>query len=207
MQLRFATGLTSEEYVRQQAWRSATLSQCPLHPKGGCGFARHTPYERVAPPGCLVARFYCPEGHATFSLLPDCLASRLSSTLADVEEVAEAVEAFDESRELVAEVLRPNIGCQCAVRWTRRRVKAVGAVLVTVVGLLPSVLAGCELTLHDFRAALGAARVLPALREKVAGHLAYLPPPVGFGPRSTPRDRRPGRGQHEGGADPPRPAT
>ncbi len=207
VQLRFATGLTSEEYVRQQAWRSATLSHCPLHPKGGCGFARHTPYERVEPPGCLVARYYCPEGHTTFSLLPDCLASRLSSTLADVEEVVEAVESFDESREVLAELLRPDIGRQCALRWMRRRTRAVSALMVTVVGLLPSVLSGCERTLQAFRAALGATRALPALRERVADHLPYLPPPVGFGPRSTPRDRRPGPGQQEGGADPPRPET
>ena len=207
MQLRFATGLTSEEYVRQQAWRSATLLQCPLHPRGGCGFARHTPYERVAPPGCLVARYYCPEGHTTFSLLPDCLASRLSSTLAEVEEVVEAAEAFDESRELVAELLRPDIGRQCAVRWMRRRVRAVSAVLVTVVGLLPSVLSGCELKFHAFRAALAVERVLPALRAKVADHLPSLPPPVGFGPRSKPRERRALPGQQEGGADPPRPGA
>jgi hypothetical protein len=205
VQLRFATGLTSEEYVRQQAWRSATLSHCPLHPKGGCGFARHTPYERVKPAGCWVARYYCDEGHTTFSLLPDCLASRLSSTLAEVEAIVEAVETFDESREQVAEVLRSDIGRQCAVRWLRRRVRAVGAVLVTMVGLLPSVLSGCELTLHAFRAALAVERVLPALREKVADHLSSLPPPVGFGPRSTPRRRRPRPGQQERGADPPGP--
>ena len=38
-----------------------------------------------------IARFYCRKGHTTFSLLPDCLASRLSSTLAAVEEVLEAL--------------------------------------------------------------------------------------------------------------------
>lgn len=203
MQLRFATGLTSEEYVRQQAWRSASLSGCPLHPKGGCGFARHTPYERVEPPGAFVARYYCPKGHTSFSLLPDCLASRLSSTLEDVEQVVEAVEAAGESREVVAEQLRPDIDRQGAVRWTRRRVKAVRALLVTVVGLLPTVLAGCELTLQGFRSALGVERVLPTLRAKVSDRLLYLPPPVGFGPRSAPRNRRPTPGQQEAGADPP----
>jgi hypothetical protein len=67
--------------LRKQGWLSATLPRCPLHPQGGCGFARHGTYERVSPPGTRVARWYCPEGHCTFSLLPDCLAARLSGTL------------------------------------------------------------------------------------------------------------------------------
>jgi hypothetical protein len=41
MQLRFATTLSAQQYVRQQAWKYAQLDNCPLHPKGGCGFARH----------------------------------------------------------------------------------------------------------------------------------------------------------------------
>jgi hypothetical protein len=40
-----------------------------------------------------VARWYCPTGHTTFSLLPDCLASRLSGTLDADEEVVAAVDA------------------------------------------------------------------------------------------------------------------
>jgi len=90
VQLRFATGLTSEECVKQNGWLLATLQRCPRHPEGGCGFARHTPYARVEPPGTLIARYYCPKDHVTFSLLPDCLAARLSSTLAEVEKVATA---------------------------------------------------------------------------------------------------------------------
>ena len=77
MQLRHDCQLTSEEYVKQEAWKSASLQRCPKHPAGGCGFARHTAYARVEPPGMHIARWYCPEAHVTFSLLPDCLASRL----------------------------------------------------------------------------------------------------------------------------------
>ncbi len=44
MQLRFATDLSAQQYVRQQAWKDAQLDNCPLHPKGGCGFARHGTY-------------------------------------------------------------------------------------------------------------------------------------------------------------------
>ena len=39
--------LTAEQYVAQRFWESASLPPCPMHPEGGCGFARHTPYERT----------------------------------------------------------------------------------------------------------------------------------------------------------------
>src|SRR5215813_2143055 len=74
VQLRHPTALTSDQYVTEQAWRTATLERCPLHPEESCGFARHTTYSRVEPPGMQVARYYCRRGHTTFSLLPDCLA-------------------------------------------------------------------------------------------------------------------------------------
>ena len=87
-------------------------------------FSRHTAYARVEPAGMLIARWYCEEGHTTFSLLPDCLALRLSSTLAAVEEVALAVERRAGSMEALAAELRPDIEMQGAVRWVRRRVVA-----------------------------------------------------------------------------------
>lgn len=185
MQLRFPTGLTSEEYVKQEGWRFATLDRCPLHPEGGCGFARHTPYARVKPAGARVARFYCPEGHTTFSLLPDCLASRLSSSLEEVERVCTAVEEDGRSLEATAEQLRPDIGTQGALRWMRRRVAAVASVLVAVIGLRPDLFAGRQPTLEDFRSVLGVEHVLPALRETAARYLASLPPPLGFCPPAT----------------------
>ncbi|MGQ0503852.1 MAG: hypothetical protein ACT4TC_00880 [Myxococcaceae bacterium] len=147
MQLRHESQLTSEEYVKQEAWKSASLERCPLHPEGGCGLSRHTPYSRVEPPGMKVARSYCEKGHTTFSLLPDCLASRLSSTLAAVEEVVVAVEQRATSIEAVAEELWPDIEVQGAVRWVRRRVLAVMIALRTLKGLRPDVLSGVEPTL------------------------------------------------------------
>jgi len=87
MQLRFSTRLTSEEYVKQEAWQQAYLEHCPLHPNGECSLARHGTYGRVKPHGARVARWYCPESHRTFSLLPDCLASRLSGSLGEIEAV------------------------------------------------------------------------------------------------------------------------
>lgn len=70
MQLRYQTGLTSEQYVSDEAWREARLDRCPNHPGGGCSFARHGVYERRTPAGTLIARWYCRESHETFSLLP-----------------------------------------------------------------------------------------------------------------------------------------
>lgn len=204
MQLRLATGLTSEDYVKQKAWLSATLQRCPNHPNGGCSFARHTPYSRVEPVGTLIARYYCPESQTTFSLLPDCFASRLSSTLVAVEHVAETVSTFAEAFETVAERLRPDIELQGAVRWVRRRVMAATVALTVLKGLRPDVLAGVQPTIHDVRAALGVEHALPALRELAGEQLTSVPHPVGLGPRPPRQEAGRRCRQHEAGADPPR---
>ena len=203
MQLRLTTGLTSEEYVEQKVWLSASLARCPLHSEGGCGFARHTPYERMEPPGAFVARHYCHKGHTTFSLLPDCLASRLSSTMADVEAVVSAASDTGATRETVAQRLRPELGTQGALRWMRRRVGAVVAALLALKGLRSDLFAGVQPNIDDFRRALGVERVLPHLRELAGAQLAALPPPVGFGPRAASGDTGRRRAQQGTGADPP----
>ena len=87
MQLRYETGHTGEGYVRAQAWRDASLERCPNHPHGECSLARHGTYTRKTPPGTKIRRWYCPESHMTFSLLPDCLSARLPGELDDVEAV------------------------------------------------------------------------------------------------------------------------
>ena len=87
MQLRYPSGHTGESYVRARAWRDARLSRCPNHPHGGCSFARHGTYARKTPRGTRIARWYCPQSHTTFSLLPDFLAARLPGTLDELEEV------------------------------------------------------------------------------------------------------------------------
>lgn len=108
VQLRYACALTGAQYVTQQAWEQASLPRCPLHPQGGCGLARHGTYRRVSPPGTRVAHWYCRRGHRTFSLLPDCLAARLSGTLSEVEAVVRAVEQAA-SLEAACQDLRPDI--------------------------------------------------------------------------------------------------
>ena len=81
MQMLLRTTSSAEAYIANQEWRAARLPVCPLHPQGGCSFAHHGSYLRATPPGLRVARWYCPEGHRTFSLLPDFLAARLPGLL------------------------------------------------------------------------------------------------------------------------------
>ena len=204
MQLRHATALTSVEYITEQAWRTASLERCPLHPEGGCGLARHTTYARVEPAGMQVARYYCPNGHTTFSLLPDCLASRLSSTLAEVEQVVVAAEAAP-SLEQAAVQLRPDIETQGGVRWVRRRLGPVRIALLALATLLPEALGGAGVpTLTALGVTLGPE--LPALvrlRELAGAQLRSLPPPLGLGPRTEPRRSHRHAFQHEAGPDPP----
>ena len=191
MQLRLETRLTGEQYVSQQAWRDATLSRCPLHPGGGCGFRRHGTYPRQSPPGTRIARFYCWRGHCTFSLLPDCLAARWPGTLAEVEAAVVAVEQAN-SVEAACSHLRLEIDLPGVLRWVRRRVQAIHASLLTLKGLLPARFGGCAPTCRGFSERLGVKQLLVALRDIAEPYLHALPAPLGFH-----RRRR-------GGADPPR---
>jgi hypothetical protein len=202
VQVRFATGLTSEEYVSQKAWRSARLERCPFHPEGGCGLARHGTYERVSPAGCLIARWWCPTAHTSISLLPDFLCARLTGTLAEVEAVVAAADAAP-TQEAASEALRPDIELPGALRWLRRRRRLVHAGLAAAIGLLPGLLAGCKPTVPSIRSALGAEVALVCLRELAEPHLGQLPPPLGFGHRPLRRRPSPTAVQQETGPDPP----
>jgi hypothetical protein len=202
VQLRFETGLTSKEYVSREAWQDATLERCPLHPNGGCSFARHGTYERVSPPGTRIPRWYCPQGHRTFSLLADCFAARLSGTLHEVEAVVDQVECAP-SLAAAADDLRLDIELPGALRWIRRRVQSVHASLTTLKGLLPEHFLACKPTLASFRQHIEAGQVLPALREIAAEHLSFLPPPLGLCPPSAPGGEPLSGHQHRVGPDPP----
>jgi hypothetical protein len=202
VQLRFECALTGADYVTQQGWLSATLPRCPLHPDGRCGFARHGTYERVSPPGTRVARWYCPEGHRTFSLLPDCLAARLSGTLSEVEAVVRAAEQAPSLEELCAHE-RLDIELPGALRWVRRRVQDVHGALHRIKGLSAETFVRVAPTVTAFGAQLQVADVLVALRGIAAAWLGELPKPLGFAPRRS-RDR--GAlpcAQHRAGPDPP----
>jgi hypothetical protein len=201
VQLLYETQLTSTAYVTQQGWQQATLDCCPTHGARRCGFARHGTYNRVEPPGTLVVRYYCPKAKRTFSLLPSCLAARLGGSLDEVEQIVVAAEAAP-SQEVAAAQLRPDIELPGALRWLRRRLGPVRAVVLAVATLWPGRLTE-DLTLTGVRDHLGTKRALVELRTRAAPRLSSLAPPVGFGPRPLPRRRKRRRVQHEMGPDPP----
>jgi hypothetical protein len=203
VQLRFDTGLAGAEYVNRELWRSATLPCCPLHPRGGCGFARHGSYERKTPPGTRIARWYCPQGHCTFSLLPDHLAARFPGTLVEIEEVVAAAEQAG-SLEACAHTLRPGpIDLPGALRWLRRRLAAVRMLLPIAVAMVPQLLQGCATTIAALRERLGVPQALTRLREALAEHLPALAYPLGFRHRRRSGDAAAGELQQHMGPDPP----
>ena len=202
MQIRFVTDLSPDEYVRRQAWKSAVLDNCPLHPEGGCSFARHGTYGRQAPQGTKIPRWYCPDGHCTFSLLPDCLCSRLPGSLIEVETVVDEIENAV-SQEAAVYDLRIDVGLTCVLRWIRRRLFLVRAGLTLLIELFPVLLQDCTPCISSFRAALGVEYVLPALRMHAESHLHILPPPIGFGPRPQRKKSKKTSFQHKMGSDPP----
>ena len=110
MQLRYETGLTSEEYVKTEAWRDARLERCPNHPHGGCSVASHGTYERKTPPGARVPRWYCRESHTTIGLLADCLAARLPGTLDALEAVVVVAEEAGSLEEAADEEIASRVG-------------------------------------------------------------------------------------------------
>lgn len=203
MQLRFHSGHTDEQYVALELWRKASLSRCPIHPKGGCGFGRHGTYLRKAPPGTQIARWYCPPGHCTFSLLPDHLAARFPGTLTDLEAVVVAVEQAP-SLEVAANTLRPDdVSLATALRWIRRRVRLVHIALTVVLSLLPDLCLGTAPTVQSFRILLDCETALMALRDMASIHLHALPRPLGFRPSGPAGGGRKRPFQQRKGPDPP----
>jgi hypothetical protein len=219
VQLRFHTGSTGENYVTEELWLLARLDRCPVHPSGGCGLARHGCYERKTPPGTLIARWYCPQGHRTFSLLPDHLAARFPGTLVDLQRVVSAAERAP-SRAACVDALRTDpISLPSALRWLDRRVHRVRAVLTKIVTMLPEWFQGCAPTmtavglcltdhvLSDAPASSPALAALPALvqlRPLLAPHLHSLARPIGFLHRRTVTHGLAKHRQHNMGPDPPR---
>ena len=117
LQLRYETGLTGEGYVRAEAWRDARLDRCPNHPHGECSLARHGTYARKTPRGTQIARWYCPESHTTFSLLPECLAARLPGELDTLEAVVAHAEGAASVSAAANALRRDPVGLAGAIRW------------------------------------------------------------------------------------------
>jgi hypothetical protein len=201
MQIRFATDLSADEYVRRRAWQDARLGNCPLHGKRGCGFAKHGTYSRQTPEGTKIARWYCPDGHSTFSLLPDCLSSRLPGSLIDVETAINEVENAP-SQEAAVFGMRIDVGLAGVLRWIRRRLLLIHTTLRLLTKLVPA-FKDCRPSICSFKSVLGVEYVLPALRMSAGPYLYVLPPPVGFGSRPQRKKRKKPPFQHKTGTDPP----
>lgn len=204
VQIRYETDLTDEAYVIQGAWRAASLERCPWHAAGGCGFKRHGTYPRLEPPGTRIARWYCPKARATVSLLPDCLAAKMSGSLASIEGVLAEAEGT-RTVEAAADAIRPDVELPGGLRWLRRRMRLIYAGLLALRTLAPEIFGECAPTVLGFRERLGlvAGAVLPALRSLSARHLHALPAPLGFGPPPSRSLRFMKREQQEAGARAP----
>jgi hypothetical protein len=183
MQIRYSIDLSVEEYIEQEAWEEAELTCCPFHPEGGCGFAKHGSYPRKFPTYCLVVRYYCPDAHQSISLLPDFFASRLPGTLDEVEHAVNIAETSS-SLEEAAYTLRPEISLPSGLRWLKRRLQYVDEILTILTGLFVT---ECPPELCSFRKVFRIKNVLTGMRGLAWDFLQFLPPIVGFGPRSGSR--------------------
>lgn len=203
MQIRLRTELTAEQYINAEQWGNAKFWPRELRP--GAGFRRHGTYGRRKPNGLRVARWYNRDKHLTVSALPDFAAARVSSSLAEIEDIVADVEqaSGEMSFEHIAGNLRRDIGLPGAMRWVRRRMLWVSVALTTLRGLAADKLTGCALSVEQFRLRLGTECVLARAREIATRNLARFPAPVGLSPLPKSGKRRRKSAQHKSGSDPP----
>jgi hypothetical protein len=148
-----------------------------------------------------VARWYCPEAHKSFSLLPDCLSSRLCGSLDEAERAVAMSESM--GVEAAAQALRvEEIELPGALRWLRRRRRGVRAAVLALVTAMPGRL-GTVPEVKALRSVLGTERALVALREIGDSYLHALPSPVGFRAVGLRRAQGELSLQHKTGSDPP----
>ena len=168
-----------------QAWRAvrATLAADVRWRGTAPTPARRRPARALPASRVRRTRWYCPECHTTFSLLPDCLAARLPGTLAELEDAVATAERSPSVAEAARTLRFGRSEPAGAMRWLRRRIRLVRRALTAVRGLLPDRLAGCAATVLGFRARLGTDAVLPWLREMAAPQLPALPTPLGYAHR------------------------
>lgn len=192
MQLPLHTRSSAEAYVAAEEWRSADLPVCPLHPIGGCRLARHGTYLRVKPRGIRIARWYCPQGHRTFSLLPDFLSARLPGLLAEVEEIV-GISSRAPSIEAAAAAAREvDLSLPSAVRWLRRRLEPVQVAIRVMRDSF------------DATVSVGEPGFLVHLRRDLdVQMLSRLPPPIGWHTRHRSQHHVDCCRQQEMGADVP----
>lgn len=148
-----------------------------------------------------MARWYCRQARMSFSLLPDCLCSRLGGSLDEAERVVVMSEVM--GVEAAAQAIRVDeIELPGVLRWLGRRRRGVRAAVLALATAMPGRL-GTVAEVGAVRLVLGTERALVALREIGSDRLHALGPPVGFGPPCVRRGQRGSRVQHETGPDPP----
>lgn len=201
MQVRLATLTTSEDYINGKLWCSATLSGCPWHPNGGCGFARHGTYRRVKPANTRIARWYCPRARRTVSALPDCLASHRCGTLEQCEALVRTAESAP-SMQAACRQLRTDIELPGALRYVTRLVRDIHRALKTIKGMFPERFIGAP-TLRDFALQVATPQVLMQLRQIAWRYLPQLPTPLGFNPPPIGAQPSTALSQQRMGHDPP----
>jgi len=138
----------------------------------------------------------------SFSLLPDCLASRLSGPLIEVEDVLTKVKNSP-SQEAAADYIRIDILLPGALRWIRRRIFLVKVSLSMLIELLPGLFSDCRPSILSFQSVLNVDYALPELRAVASSYLPILPPPLGFSPRPQTKKFKKNHFQHKTGTDPP----
>lgn len=201
LQVRLATSTTSGDYITGKLWQYATLSACPWHPEGGCGFAQHGTYERVHPANTRVARRSGPTARRTVSALPDCLASHRSGTLDECELIVRLIESAP-SLSAACRDLRPEVQLPGILRFVTCVVRQITNALRAIKGLMP-IRFTCQPRLCEVAALLDTPSVLMTLRDIAQRYLPQLPTPLGFNPHrdAVHNDIEPS--QHGVGRDPP----
>ena len=187
------TTLSAEDYVAQEAWRSATPPVCcRALAVTACGMTRHGTYGRKTPRGMRVARWYCRPCHRSFSALPGCLQARLAGTLASCEAQVVAAEEAGSLWACVRALYPEAIDLTSARRSLRRRVVGVHQSLRILVGLFPGA-AGRDVSAPDRSAQPPAVRRGACVR---AG--AGLRPPCSSSPSRWIRRSPAGSPEHDG---------
>lgn len=201
VQIPLHTVSSVEAYVANQEWRHVRLERCPLHSQGECSFARNGSYLRVVPEGIRIARWYCPEGHRTFSLLPDFLAARLPGLLCSIEDAVATAEASSALEAAADKLRRDDVTLPSAVRWLRRRVRQVHDGLKTVFDLAAQAPMVADPTLSTLRQ-LGDDHPLLRLRSSLPAEvLAKVCVPLGLCPHQSVAPDRADADQHDVGPD------
>ena len=175
------------------------LSTVPTTSTRGCRLARHGTYRRKTPAGCRVARYYCPDAHRTFSLLPEFMAAGVPGTLQSIEDSVVAVEETD-SLAAGADRARPgrHVDSRAARRWSVRRVNWVQLILTIAIAIHPDLFANIPVSVTAFRQHTGSETVLVDLRLVASRHLQAMPNPVGFRRIMTGAGSQTGPPTHDG---------